>query len=71
MSINTSIACNQPLLLNVKQHVSACNWPSSGFSFFFLRGNIYWGWVKEQRSLLDYHPLFTFYSAQIIDSAGL
>jgi hypothetical protein len=29
-------------------------------SLSLLRGNIYWGWVKEQRSLLDYHPLFCY-----------
>jgi hypothetical protein len=37
MSINTSIVCNQPLLFNVKQHVSACNWPSSGLCFSLKR----------------------------------
>jgi hypothetical protein len=57
MSINTSIACNQPLLFNVKQYVSACNWPSSDLSFSLKRKYIL-GWVKEQRSLLDYHPVF-------------
>jgi hypothetical protein len=70
MSINTLIACNQPLLFNVKQHVSACNWPSSGFSFSLKRKYIF-GVGKGAEISTRLSPPFFFYSAQIMDSDGL